>query len=284
MGATRTAAASRSFELPVDRWHRATELQICSAGRPHMLAFHLSWLSFFGTFFSTFAAAPLMPYIAASLRLDRAAIALANSASVGGSVLSRLVVGYLVDTRGPRRVMSGLLLGTIPPIIGMMFVTDASGFTTCRFLIGLSMASFVACQAWTTAMFAPSVVGLANATAGGWGNVGGGACNLLMPFAFVLARWLLGDDDAGWRACFVLPAVLHFGLGLLTLKGRDLPDGNLDELEAKGLRARADGGRVLRLGLSNVNCWILTVLYGLSFGVELTVNNMMASYFYNRFR
>jgi nitrate/nitrite transporter NarK len=42
-------------------------------------------------------------------------------------------------------------------------------------------ACFVCCQYWCTAMFSPNVVGTANAFAGGWGNLGGGATQLVCP-------------------------------------------------------------------------------------------------------
>lgn len=35
------------------------------------------------------------------------------------------------------------------------------------------------CQYWCTAMFSPTVVGTANAFAGGWGNLGGGFTQLV---------------------------------------------------------------------------------------------------------
>jgi nitrate/nitrite transporter NarK len=40
-------------------------------------------------------------------------------------------------------------------------------------------ACFVCCQYWCTAMFSPNVVGTANAFSGGWGNLGGGATQLV---------------------------------------------------------------------------------------------------------
>lgn len=43
----------------------------------------------------------------------------------------------------------------------------------------LPQACFVCCQYWCTAMFSPNVVGTANAFAGGWGNLGGGATQLV---------------------------------------------------------------------------------------------------------
>lgn len=42
-----------------------------------------------------------------------------------------------------------------------------------------TQACFVCCQYWCTAMFSPNVVGTANAFAGGWGNLGGGATQLV---------------------------------------------------------------------------------------------------------
>ena len=41
------------FALPVDAEHKATVLAIPSLARPHMLAFHCSWLGFFTSFVST---------------------------------------------------------------------------------------------------------------------------------------------------------------------------------------------------------------------------------------
>ena len=65
--------------------------------------------------------------------------------------------------------MSLLLLLTTPPILAMMFVSDATGFLLCRMGIGIGLASFVSCQAWVSVMFSKPIVGLANATAGGDG-------------------------------------------------------------------------------------------------------------------
>ncbi len=45
---------------------------------------------------------------------------------------------------------------------------------------GILGATFVPCQAWTTAFFDTNVVGRANALVGGWGNSGGGFTFLIM--------------------------------------------------------------------------------------------------------
>ena len=66
----------------------------------------------------------------------------------------------------------------------------------------------------------------------------------------------------------------------MVLSGRDLPDGNFKELELSGAKQKTDSGIVIKTGTSNINAWILTITYGFCFGVELTMNNVGALYFY----
>mmetsp|Transcript_835 Transcript_835/g.1374 ORF Transcript_835/g.1374 Transcript_835/m.1374 type:complete len:680 (-) Transcript_835:373-2412(-) len=270
----------RPFAHPVDAEHRAKQLLVFSFAQPHMRAFHLAWFGFFATFFSTFAAAPLLPYIKVSLQLTKSQMAAAAMASVGSTIFFRLVMGLIADTCGARKGLSILLLITIPPLLAMMYVTDAIGFIVCRSLIGIGLASFVACQAWVSVMFSKKIVGLANATAGGWGNLGGGFTNFVMPLLFAAMSSFGMQDDRAWRVCFIFPAVMHLVIGIAAFSGRDLPDGNFDELESSGAKQKSDGSVVLRVGMTNVNAWILALLYGMSFGVELTVTNEAALYFH----
>jgi NNP family nitrate/nitrite transporter-like MFS transporter len=270
----------RRFSVPVDAEHKATAMPILNFSNPHMRAFHASWFGFFSTFFSTFAAAPLTKYIKSDLKLNKDDLYLGNIMSVAGTIFSRLVMGTVCDVMGARKGLAFCLFLTCPFIIGIMFVSGPGGFIVCRLFIGCGLASFVACQVWCTQQFSKKIVGLANATAGGWGNLGGGITNLTMVFIFQGFLAATDDEKLSWRLCFLVPLALHIVSGLMALSGRDLPDGNFKELEASGAKQKSNSGVVLKVGASNVNAWILTVTYGFCFGVELTMTNVAAFYFY----
>ena len=61
-------------------------------------------------------------------------------------------------------------------------------------------------------MFAPNVVGTANATAAGWGNLGGGVTQIFIMWALVIPmREILEiDDNTSWRLAMLVPAVMFF--------------------------------------------------------------------------
>jgi len=284
----------RVFSLPVDSEHKATALNIFSVSKPHMRAFHTSWFGFFSSFFSTFAAAPLIsyikkigpdgkPYVSGSGpdgELIKADIALANILSVAGTIVFRCLMGYICDILGARKGLGFLLLVCSPAIVGMMFVTNAAGFQACRCVIGWSLATFVACQVWCSQQFAKKICGLVNATAAGWGNLGGGVTNLTMPLIFLITLSITnGDENWAWRLCYIVPLAFHLVGGIMVLQSRDLPDGNYKELELSGAKQKSKGSVVLKVGVSNINAWILTITYGFCFGVELTMNNIVAPYY-----
>ena len=128
-------------------------LNIFSFQRPHHMSFHMSWLGFFISFVSTFAAAPMVPVIREDLNMTKPDLGNAALASITGTIIARVLMGTFVDTVGPRIGLGMLLLVTAPFCFAMPFVTSASGFLICRLGIGLGLATFVACQFWMSVMF-----------------------------------------------------------------------------------------------------------------------------------
>ena len=158
-------------------------------------------------------------------------------------------------------------------------------FLLFRLAIGVIGASFVITQYHTSVMFAPNVVGTANATTAGWGNMGGGVTQIVMPLVLTLVLMLGVNEAFGWRVAMVIPGVGLFLVGIAYyFLTQDSPEGNYRDLRAAGKMAPSpsvsgsfmDAARDYRV-------WTLFVIYGACFGVELTINNVAALYYYDRF-
>ncbi|KAI6686587.1 hypothetical protein NL676_032500 [Syzygium grande] len=274
----------QKFALPVDSEHKATEFRLFSAAKPHMRAFHLSWVSFFACFVSTFAAPPLIPIIRDNLNLTATDIGNASIASVSGAVFARVAMGSACDLFGPRLASASLILLTAPAVFCTSLASSASSFLVLRFLTGFSLATFVSTQFWMSSMFSPNVVGSANGVAGGWGNLGGGATQLIMPLVFAVIRDAGAIKFTAWRIAFFIPALFQTLTAVaVILFGQDMPDGNFKELEKEGDKPKDEFSKVLYHGVTNYRGWILALTYGYCFGVELTIDNIIAEYFYDRF-
>ena len=268
--------------------NKANRIDLFSLKTPQMRAFHLTWLAFFVCFFAWFAVAPLMPVIKGEFKLTADQIANINIAAVAVTILVRLLVGPLCNKYGPRATYTWLLVLGAIPVIGIAFAQSYIVFLVFRLAIGAIGASFVITQFHTSVMFAPNVVGTANAAVGGWGNAGGGVTQSVMPY-ILLAIVSLGVEQAmGWRLAMIVPGVLMLGVAVLYWRyTQDTPEGNIPELRARGHRrsrpARPGGWAVFGQACANYRVWMLAATYGACFGIELFIHGVAASYYVDRF-
>jgi nitrate/nitrite transporter NarK/uncharacterized membrane protein YphA (DoxX/SURF4 family) len=130
-------------------------------------------------------------------------------------------------------------------------------------------------------MFAPNCVGTANATSAGWGNLGGGVTQMVMPVVFAAFVGLGYTEVVSWRLSMVIAGAVCFVTGIAYFFfTQDLPDGNFRELRAKGLiPAREKTKGTFLLAAKDRRVWMLFIVYGGCFGVELTINNIAAIYY-----
>lgn len=266
--------------------NKASRLQLRDFSSAPMRAFHMTWMAFFLCFFGWFGLAPLMPIVREELHLSKEQVGNSAIAAVAITILARLLVGWLCDRIGPRKTYTALLIVGALPVMFVGLSHDYASFLAFRLAIGAIGASFVITQYHTSVMFAPNVVGTANATAAGWGNLGGGITQMVMPLlfsAFVsigLSAWW------GWRLAMVVPGVGLFITGILYyFLTQDTADGNFDELRAKGQLGKSTNSTTgFWEACRDHRVWALAVLYGCCFGMELTIDNYAALYFTDYFK
>ena len=267
--------------------NKADSIALFTFSTPQMRAFHLTWMAFFVCFFAWFACAPLMPIIKGEFGLTLAQVANINIAAVAITILVRLIVGPMCDRFGPRKTYTGLLLLGAIPVLGVAASQSYESFLFFRLGIGAVGASFVITQYHTSVMFAPKVVGTANAAAAGWGNAGGGAAQALMPLLVGAVVTLGVSETIGWRVALLVPGVLMIVMaGLYWKFTQDCPQGNYDALRAAGVAI--DGGKKggwasFKAASANHRVWLLFVTYGACFGIEIFIHNIAAVYYVDHF-
>ena len=265
---------------------KATRINLTDVTSPPMRAFHLSWFAFFLCFFSWFGIAPLMKVVREEMHLTKDQVGWCIIGSVAITVLTRMLAGRLCDRYGPRLTYTGLLLLGALPVMGIGLAHDFTTFLLFRVAIGAIGASFVVTQYHTSLMFAPNVIGTANATTAGWGNMGGGVTQMVMPALFSLFALTLGlGDRLGWRAAMFSAGALCLLTGLAYFFfTQDTPLGNFADLRAAGQLPPAKAGQgSFALAASDGRVWALFVLYAACFGVELTMDNIAALYYADHF-
>ncbi|RLK39008.1 MFS transporter [Cupriavidus plantarum] len=267
---------------------KATRIDLLSMKTPQMRAFHLTWMAFFVSFFAWFACAPLMPVLKGEFGLTPSQIANINIAAVAVTILVRLVIGPMCDRFGPRKTYTGLLAIGALPVLGVAMAQNYETFLFFRLLIGAVGASFVITQYHTSVMFAPNVVGTANAAAAGWGNAGGGVAQGLMPLLLGAVLFLGVDHTLGWRIALIVPGVLMLIMAVVYWRyTQDSPEGNFSDLRARGIAVsggKGGGGWAsFRAASANYRVWMLFITYGACFGVELFIHNVAATYYVDRF-
>ncbi|WP_205755890.1 NarK family nitrate/nitrite MFS transporter [Lacibacter luteus] len=258
-----------------------TKLNIFSLSGVQMKTFHVTWLTFFVCFFGWFGLAPLMPTIKEDLHLDKSQIGNIIIASVSGTIIARLLIGKLCDTWGPRKTYTTLLLIGAIPVMCVGLAQSYTSFLLFRLAISIIGASFVITQFHTSMMFAPNIKGTANAVAGGWGNLGGGVTNMVMPVIFAAIVGFGYTKAEAWRYAMIVPGVMMLIAAFLYFRyTKDTPAGNYDEIE----REVKVKGKTDYSVLKDWRVWALALAYAVCFGMEITFDNIAALHFVQEFK
>jgi len=313
-----TATPTVNFEVPVDSSNKCTEFKpfkfagaclVPHCGKrkktnPHMRAFWAATLAFMFAFIGWFAFAPLMTVVRkdiglcdndAEVQLDlvntkcvckkecKQTLGNAKMASVSFDVFTRFILGSVIENMGPKNTDVMLLLfGTLFCASGI-FVTNGTGLIIVRFFVSCLGSTFVVNQFWNSIMFSKDVVGTANATAGGWGNLGGGLTQTLMPLVYRF--WLDGvglEMKWAWRAAMLFPPVLFLILACwIFVCTQDTTAGKFN-VSILGKSTKAGPMTYLKC-LGDLPVFLMIFQYSACFGCELVMNNSLATHFQDYF-
>jgi NNP family nitrate/nitrite transporter-like MFS transporter len=256
-------------------------IRLFSLDTIQMRTFHITWLMFFVCFFGWFGLAPLMPAIRTDLALTRAQVGNTIIASVSSTIIARLLIGKLCDVLGPRKTAVRLLLiGSIPVLLAGL-ARDYTSFLLFRLAIGVIGGSFVVTQFHSSIMFAPKIRGTANAITGGWGNLGGGVTNMVMPVIFSAIVGFGYTPHQAWRYAMIVPAIMMWIVAFLYYRyTTDTPAGNYSTI------SRGAAGKRLPTDWSVLADWrvfALTLAYAMCFGMEITFDNVASLHFVDNF-
>jgi NNP family nitrate/nitrite transporter-like MFS transporter len=258
------------------------KLNIFSLKGVQMKTFHITWLTFFFCFFAWFGMAPLMKIAREQLHLTKDQVGNIQIASVSATILARLLIGRLIDKFGPKLIYTWLLVLCAIPVLLIGTSQSYTSFLLFRLAIGVIGASFVITQFHTSIMFAPNIKGTANATAGGFGNAGGGAANVFMPLiASALTALGVCSAEDSWRYAMIVPGVMLLVCAFLYHRyTQDSPQGDFKNLKDETIKSSKN---TFLLAAKDYRTWILTIAYAACFGVEITVDNFAPIFFTDSF-
>ncbi|HEY4149617.1 MAG TPA: MFS transporter [Chitinophagaceae bacterium] len=261
--------------------NQLTRLKIFSLQGVQMRSFHITWLMFFVCFFGWFGLAPLMPTIRGDLHLTKGQVGNLIIVSVSSTTIARLIIGKLCDTWGPRLTAVRLLLVGCLPVFLVGLSKDYTTFLLFRAAIGVIGASFVITQFHTSMMFAPNIKGTANAVAGGWGNLGGGVTNMVMPLIFAAIVGFGYTKAEAWRYAMIVPGIMMLIVAFLYYRyTKDTPEGNYSEI-GRTVKTNAKTDWSI---LADWRIWALTMAYAMCFGMEITFDNVASLHFVDSFK
>jgi len=274
---------------------------------PHMRAFWAATLAFMFAFVGWFAFAPLMTVVRVDLGLCdndaeiqflpederveacvckaacKRTIGNANIAAVSFDIFVRFFMGSVIEFLGPVKA-DCLLLSLGAVVVGASAtITDGAGLIAARFFVSCLGSTFVVNQFWNSIMFSKKVVGTANATAGGWGNLGGGLTQTVMPLIFRLFKDGLGLSLSwSWRFSMGVPAALYVVLAVwIYFCAQDTAEGKFD-IAIFGRKNKAGFRDYVRV-VADRRVFLMMWQYSACFGCELVLNNVLTMHFHDVF-
>lgn len=214
----------------------------------NMRILHTTWFAFFISFMVWFNHAPLMSVIREVFDLSNQEVSVLLILNVALTIPARIIVGMMVDSYGPRRMFSGILIVSGFLCLFFAWAQTFQQLALARFLLGFVGAGFVVGIRMIGEWFPARQTGFAQGIYGGWGNFGSAASAIILPS---LALWLGGED--GWRYALTITAIIATAYGIFYyFSVTDTPKGStyFKPKKVGGMEVTSKGDLVLYLLMS----------------------------------
>lgn len=189
------------------------------SGKPQAIL-HLTWIAFFLIFVSWFNMAPFNTTLRTAVGLTVEQINILMICNVALTIPARIIIGYLVDHYGPRKVFFWLLLFTGAISFQFALAKTFNDFLISRLLMGVAGAGFVVGIKMIADWFPPEKMGTAQGIYAGWGNFGAAAAAFALPSIAVLFPL-----ETGWRIATGFSGLLCLIWAFVYLKfAQDAPE------------------------------------------------------------
>lgn len=196
--------------------------EILDFSQERIRVLHFTWIAFFLTFYVWFNMAPLASTMLQTEDwLTQEHIKILMICNVALTIPARILIGALIDTYGPRKVYSGLMVSMTIPALFFAFGTTFMQLMISRLILGSIGAGFVIGIKLVANWFPPKIVGRAEGFYAGWGNFGSaGAAGTLAFFSISFFQvWLGIGAENSWRYSLAISGIVCgiYGIAFLFL-------------------------------------------------------------------
>lgn len=225
----------------------------------------IATIGFFWCFLMWFSTAAFSPSIAAHYHLNLKELGLLASSAIWMAPVGRMVAGWAADRFGAPRTFAFILAGCGAMSIASSFTRSYQVLFIERVLVAIAGVSFVVGIQHVAQWFEPHEIGTAEGLYAGTGNAGAGVGALLLPRLF----------RTDYQHAFLWLGVIALAIAAWYL--------------LRGTAARTSERRQTARGASNLRgalfVWsryiaiALMLAYAMSFGLEISMNAWLPSYF-----
>ena len=226
------------------------------------------------SFLIWFSFAPFTGPMAAEFGLSLAEIGVLASANIWLAPFGRILTGWLSDKYGAPTVFA-IVLGYVGVFsMASAFAQDYTVFFVTRLIVATAGITFVIGIQHVSEWFSEERLGTAEGIYAGIGNAGAAGGALILPRVFGTG-WSGPLFEANWRAAFfytgvisVLMAVLYYTLGEAAATEEQR------QATAESATLKQWVHTATRYGTA-----VLALAYVMSFGLELSMNGWLATYY-----